>query len=259
MERMIIVAFCVASFALGAALSTGRGIGSSASFSFSVVDLLEAFVGSAAGAMAAFYVQSTREARKERSNQINAVNRALYGLFHYWNATRQYQKEVIEPTGSKQDQWLNLSVSATHAAPLQTETVIEELAFLLDGKDAQLYSEFQMEIWRARTLGALIEKHQRLHLDTVYPALKHLGITRKAAIDPRPLIAELGDPTMLHLEVTAKELVDQTNSNVATTRGLISRFRAAMKIRFPGAKLINVDFDSASGASSGGNGKPEGI
>lgn len=208
----------------------------------SASSILVAAFGSGAGAAVAFAIQNIREDAAERRRQINAINRALYSLFHYWNGARQYQKEVIEPTGRGPDRWLNLMVTVTHDAVLKADVRPNEISFLLDD-NSWLYSRLQLEFWRAVTLGELIAEHRKLHLDYVYPAIHRLGIKRGQQMDPQPLLDALGEPTVLRLKVLADSLVQTTNENVESTKAVFLDLSSAMRERHPGVKFVKCDFE----------------
>ena len=203
-----------------------------------VSTLLAAFL----GAWFAFQLNERREQRKLRNARKSAVNRGLYAISRMWNNVRMYQKEVIGPAQKSPAPWLSMQATVT-ANYGEVYFPIEELAFMLDDENADLYARLLLEEQRYQLAIAMITEISKITGDELYPKMEALGYRRGQKVNGREVAERLGPALTQKLSDLTSSIITHVDEDIKSLTSIFGEFRVAMTTYFEGEKLVDVEFE----------------
>jgi hypothetical protein len=178
--------------------------------------------------------------RKEA--EIAGGTRALFTLMEMWNATKQHQREIVDPYRSRQDARLNLHVGA----PLNPVLAIDlrDLTFLMQ-KAPKVLMDVLMEGNRYRLATYLVEEHRRLATQVVWPKLEAAGV-RSGDSRPEAEVEEIIGPAALkQMKVITAAIITNFDENVKSLQAAFTALRTTLLQLFPKTKFVNFNFEPA--------------
>jgi hypothetical protein len=186
------------------------------------------------------------KARHDRTDsEIAGGTRALFTLMEMWNATKQYQKEIVDPHRNRGDAWLNLNVGPRLNPELAFD--MRDLTFLMR-KAPQVLMSVLLEGERYRLATYLVEEHRRLAIEAVWPKLEAAGI--RLGDPPRPEVEIqkiIGPAALKQMQVVTAAIITNFDENVRSMRDAFASLRAELVRQFPKTRFVNFDFGSQSG------------
>jgi hypothetical protein len=210
---------------------------------------IETLLATLAGGLITFGFVLLKTHRDRRNTEIAAGTRALFTLVEMWNATKQYQKEIVDPYRGRRDAWLNLHVGA----PLNPSFAfdIADLTFLMR-KAPKVMMDVLMEENRYRLTTYLVEDHRRLAIQIVWPKLEAAGLRLGSEGRPEDEIHEIIGPAALkQMQVVTGAIITNFDENVKSLQAAFVALRTELIRQFPKAKFVNFNFDPPPSAIKG--------
>lgn len=209
-----------------------------------VIQALSTLVAAFLGAYAAFELQDRKNEREIERRNRSAINRAIFDLSQLWNATVQYQREIIEPIRSTPAPWLNLRATISHQF-VSVAFNTESLLFLVDTAHANLLPRLLTEEQRFRVVLGLIEERSRLVLERLQPTMEKLGYKPFQDVNVRVLEDELGPDLTHKLKSLSNAIVQFVDENVQSISKLNDELTSTMQTFFGKKhKILRVVYES---------------
>jgi hypothetical protein len=185
------------------------------------------------------------KARRDRIEaEIAGGTRALFTLVDMWNATKQHQRELVDPHRARKDAWLNLPVGPPLNPTLAFE--LRDLTFLMQ-KAPKVLMDVLMEQNRYRLATYLVEEHRRIAIQEVWPELEAAGIKLGGPPRPEKEIEEIIGPAALkQMQVTTAAIITNFDEKVKSLQAAFTALRTKLVEFFPKAKFVNFNFDPQS-------------
>ena len=197
-------------------------------------------VASFAGAWFAFRFARLQREKQRVDDEVAAGNRALVTLARMWNATKMYQRTVVDPYRGKTDAWINLHISQPLNADLSFD--MKELSFMMKAAGAAAFQQIFLEEERYKLAAYLVEEHRRLLLTEAWPRMESAGLQLKEQIPTTEMERIIGIGTVQQLKVTTSGIITNFDENVKSLRQAFMNLRAALKNIFPERKFIDFKF-----------------
>jgi hypothetical protein len=179
--------------------------------------------------------------RDRRESEITGGTRALFTLMEMWNATKQYQKEIVDPYRHRRDAWLNLHVGPPLNPLLAFD--LKDLTFLMQ-RSPKVLMDVLMEANRYRLATYLVEEHRRLAIEVVWPKLEAAGM--KIGDKPRPepeIQGIIGPAALKQMQVVTSGIITNFDQNVESLRSAFTVLRKEMIRLFPKTNFVDFNFD----------------
>lgn len=169
-----------------------------------------------------------------------------------WTVLQQYQKEHLDQFRGRSDCWLNLEATPTNVYGL-VKFNADELIFLLQSDEAQLFSNVMLEEQRFHIVMQLIEKRTSLKLDQAMPRIEAAGIGDGQPLKPGDAEKILGVRISTQLKSYTEHIVEHVDKDVLSLESTCNELREAMIRLYPKHKPLTVIFSSnlQSGPESG--------
>ena len=186
-----------------------------------------------------FVLLKARRDRKE--SEIAGGTRALFTLMEMWNATKQHQKEIVDPYRDRTDAWLNLHVGPPLNPTLALD--LKDLTFLMQ-KAPKVLADVLMEGNRYRLATYLVEEHRRLAIQDVWPKLEAAGMKLEGPPRPEAEVEDIIGPAALkQMKVTTAAIITNFDENVESLRAAFTALRSTLLQLFPKTKFVNINFE----------------
>lgn len=209
-----------------------------------IVQFSSALAASFFGALAAFWLENTRRVRSETKEQGRGGNLALYNLYDYWNATKQYYDEIVAPWEDREDAWFNMSVATDRFGRSPSLHDID-LSFILGTPQTSVYAEIYLQEHRYDSMTNLIRDRDRLLREEVWPMLGREGIKRGDRVDLDRILEVIGDDKLMLLRAYADGIIKNTKENLGSFVNAYDDLRGVLREHFPNQKFIKVSFEQA--------------
>jgi hypothetical protein len=197
-----------------------------------------------AGGLLTFGFVMLKAHRDRREAEIAGGTRALFTLMEMWNATKQHQKEFVDPYRDRRDAWLNLPIGPPLNPGLTFD--LKDLTFLMR-KAPKVLADVLMEGNRYRFATYLVEEHRRLAVQEVWPKLEAAGIKLSGAPRPEAELEEtIGPAALQQMRVTTAAIITNFDQNVISAQAAFTALRTKLIELFPKVKFVNVKFDPDS-------------
>ncbi len=204
---------------------------------FRAFDATSALVGTFFGAWFAFRFEKSLRDRDRVETDVASGNRALFILLQIWNKQKQYQNDVVAIYRNKEDAWLNLAATMS----IGDNSLIfdlKELSFVLQ-KKGSVFQFAILEADRFRSISQIIDQRNNLVLSEVFPRLSAAGLVIGQQVDANIVKNILTIGTVRQLEILTAAIIKNIDENVASSREVFRKLRAALREIHPEAKFIN--------------------
>ena len=186
-----------------------------------------------------FILPKARRDRKEAD--VAAGTRVLFTLMDMWNATKEYQKEIVDPYRNRDDAWLNLHVGP----PLNSQLTVDlkDLTFLMQ-KSPKIMMDIMLEGNRYRLAVFLVEEHRRLAIQIVWPKLEAAGV--RIGDPPRPMNeiqGIIGPAALKQMQVVTSAIITNFDQNVQSLQVAFTALRTELLKLFPKARFVDFNFE----------------
>lgn len=209
-----------------------------------VLAALGSLVASFAGAWAAFRFEGWRRKTEEEKKNVGAGNRAIYGVYGFWNVLEQYRKEALEPFRARPDDaWLNL---AAHPTPPSATDRFQtaDLQFLLENGQPSIFAALMLEQQRFDLAMGLIAGRSRLILESVFPKMAAAGFAVGKSQDLADVERALGIDLCHQLQQMTGAIYQNVDEDLASLRNVYDDLRSALKTIYPKRKFIQIVFET---------------
>jgi hypothetical protein len=205
-----------------------------------IIGSIGTLIASFAGAWFAFSFARLQREKQRVDDEVTAGNLALVTLARMWNATKLYQRSVVDPHRDKPDVWLNLNVSQPLDVTLSFD--MKALSFMMKVAGASAFQQIFLEEERYKLAGYLIEEHRRLLLTQAWPKMEAAGLQLKEPIPTAEMERIIGIGTVQQLKVMTSGIITNFDENVKSLRHAFTNLRTALKTIHPDRKFIDFKF-----------------
>lgn len=198
-----------------------------------------------AGSWSAFKLEDRARNRVSTRKQIAAINRAQFVLIQQWNELWNLKSKVIDPQRDNPVRF----IAMRPCPPCGTSTPrqeISDLLFLLETDDREFLFLLMLEQNRFDTATWAMNDRSRTHIDELQPKLRESGVRERTSYSLEELRDRLGEELMLRLSRGTDAAIEQVDLTAASTSDLVTRFREAMKARYPKERIIYMEPNSPS-------------
>jgi hypothetical protein len=209
-----------------------------------VLAALASLVASFAGAWAAFRFEGWRRKTEEEKKSVGASNRAIYGVYGFWNVLEQYRKEALEPFRARPDDaWLNL---AAHPTPPSATDRFQtaDLQFLLENGQPGVFAALMLEQQRFDLAMGLIAERSRLVLESVFPKIAAAGFAVGKSQNLADVEKALGIDLCHQLRQMTGAIYQNVDEDLASLRKAYDELRGALKAIYPKHKFFQIVFET---------------
>ena len=186
-----------------------------------------------------FAFQFERNARRIDliETEVASGNRALFTLLLIWNKQKQYQKEVVDIYRNREDAWLNLAAGGS-IGDSSLLFDLKELSFVLQ-KKGSIFQFAVLEADRFHSVSNHIDQRNKLVLFEVFPRMSAAGLEINQFANVELIRTILTAGVVRQLEVLTRGIINNIDENVASSRDVFRKFRAALKEIYPDKKFID--------------------
>jgi hypothetical protein len=203
------------------------------------------------GAFLAFALENYRRKKETKGRHIAAANRALYTVFNLWNILFQFQKEIIDPCREKTDTWINMPASPPQSPSYGlTSFQADELAFLLQTKYSNTFSNLLLEEERFLLAIQLIEKRSSIILNHVHPTLGGAGVHVGGKLTQPEIEKIIGIDKVHMLKQLFSGIIKNVDEDIESLKLAHDEFRNTMKELYPKDKFILIHFGETNNEDS---------
>lgn len=205
----------------------------------SMTTLISVFV----GAWLAFTFQNCREKKEIKNQHIATANLALCTVYNLWNILIQIQEEVIDPCREKADAWFNMPASPNQSSSYAlTSFQANELAFLLQTKQLNTFSNLLLEEQRFVMAMQLIEERSSIILNHVFPKLGAAGVPVGGKITEPEIEKTIGIDTVHKLKHLTSAIIKNVDEDLDSLKMAHDELRNTKKKLYPNEKFILIEF-----------------
>jgi hypothetical protein len=200
------------------------------------------------GGLITFGFVRLKATNDQKESEIAGGTRALFTLMEMWNATKQYQKEFVDPYRDRQDAWLNLPVGP----PLNSELAFEmkDLTLLMQ-KAPKVLMSVLMEGNRYRLATYLVAEHRRLATEVVWPKLEAAGMRLGGPSRAEDEVQKIIGPAALkQMQVVTAAIITNFDENVQSLRAAFTSLRAELVRLFPKTHFVDFNFEPPQRAAA---------
>jgi hypothetical protein len=194
-----------------------------------------------AGGLLTFGFVLLKARRDRKESEIAGGTRALFTLMEMWNATKQHQKEIVDPYRNRNDAWLNLHVGPPLNPMLAFD--LKDLTFLME-KSPKVLMDVLLEGNRYRLAVYLVDEHRRLATEVVWPKLEAAGMRPGDPPSPEDEIQKIIGPAALkQMQVVTAAIITNFDENVESLRAVFTSLRTELVRLFPKIRFVNFNFE----------------
>jgi hypothetical protein len=170
-------------------------------------------------------------------------NRAIYGVYGFWNVLEQYRKEALEPLRARPDDaWLNLAAHPT--PPSATDRFLTaDLQFLLENGQPSIFAALMLEQQRFDLAMGLIAGRSRLILESVFPKMAVAGFAVGKSQDLADVESALGIDLCHQLQQMTAAIYQNVDEDLASLRKVYDDLRRGLVTIYPKRKFIQIVFE----------------
>lgn len=195
------------------------------------------------GAYLAFRFEARGNKEREKSENIEAANRALYTIYNMWNVLKQYHRDALKPLEGRPDRWLNIPATGPRR-PRVSSFDIRDLSFLLQAGRSETFATVLHEEQRFDHFMLLLDFRASIVMNQVFPRLERAGLSPQSAVAADAVLAALGSSIVHQLQHLESRIVGSCDRTLTSLRSAFDRLFRTMKELYPDEEIVTVDFDA---------------
>jgi hypothetical protein len=203
-----------------------------------LTDFLIQAAATLSGALAAFWLEASRQKRKERNSQVARMKQVLFTLISQRTFLRNLEAQHLEPLRSSPLRAFLLHPVTT--APTQLSVQFNDLTFLLDVDDKDILNLLEVADLRFRSVLSILEARNRVHFQFQD---RTEGMHRSGGpsiVTQEALKQAVGPVMMAQLTQLTDQLFESCTSALNTNREVYERLDSAFRAHFPREQLFRV-------------------
>ena len=203
------------------------------------VTLLAAFL----GAWFAFLLQNSKDEKKEKNHNSQALNKAQINLVQQLNFLTIFNKDFLLPNKESPIRWL-----AVPAAPYRDYKKLRidagSLAFLVESGNASLISEILVTEEIFQEVMNVINSRSDVHVTRLQLKLEEIGFEEGKPYDKpfEEFERMLGERLVTELKRFTENLYENTKIAITSHEILIKKIKATGRDLFPDKRILSYEY-----------------
>ncbi|MFC1559055.1 hypothetical protein ACFL39_00505 [Gemmatimonadota bacterium] len=200
-----------------------------------LVTLAAAFL----GAWYAFRLTDNARKRQLLTDQVSAINRALFVLGSHLNTLLGIRQQLIDPIRDDENKFMSMR-PAQQFGEDALRVDLSSLEFLIETDHRTILMQLHIQQERFDTTIQALNERSRLHLEVLQPKMAELGIAEFTEYPRNELLTALGEPLVLYMQRATDIAITSVDITLETHTDLMNSLHSAMQIHFPDSTIIIV-------------------